>query len=55
MSFHATELGCKLVPHKKIVNRRYDFDCQYCRTHDKVVCRCGVEFGHHGDDCNKTK
>lgn len=48
--------GCRLIS-KKIRsteknrrNTKYDtgeINAMYCLDHEKIVCRCGWEFGHH--------
>lgn len=46
--YHTKEKGCKLVPYEKRINgtNRF-FKAQKCLTHNKIVCRCGWEFGWH--------
>lgn len=47
--YHTTEKGCELIKvKKKMSDKKYDvLTCLYCKTHNKLVCRCGWEFGHH--------
>lgn len=46
--YHSEDKGCELVPE---VFKQVEYGnlvyAQRCLTHDKLVCRCGWEFGWH--------